>query len=320
MKTSNNNKADLRLQVFLAQAGIASRRQAEKYILDGRVKVNGKVVRELGTKINPQKDQVDFNGTRVVAENHVWVLLNKPDGTVSTVSDPEGRPTVLDIVGNYGVRLYPVGRLDYHTEGVLLLTNDGQLANALMHPRQQVPRVYHVKIKGDISVDALDQLREGVRLDTGETVKAETFVLGNTEKNTWIQMTLRQGLHHQIHRMIEVVGTSVLKLVRVAYANLTTDGLRPGEHRLLSQGEINELRELVKLPQETQRKATKPEGKRQNRNTNKRATAPKKEQRPNRASRPNSASKKNPTKKGYAPTSQRRKSPDKSKPQSTRRK
>jgi len=240
--------AELRLQRFLAQAGVASRRKSEELILQGKVSVNGKVVRELGTRVDSRRDRVTFEGQRVLPEKHVWLLMNKPVRTVCSLSDPEGRETVMDLVKERDVRLYPVGRLDYNTQGVLLLTNDGDLANGLMHPRNQVPRAYHVKIQGLVTPEALSRLQQGVTLDTGETVSAKVGMVGGTDKNTWIEMVLYQGLNHQIHRMLDCVGLSVLKLVRVAYGPLTTKGLRYGTTRHLTQKEVDDLREMVNLP------------------------------------------------------------------------
>ena len=220
-------------------------------------------MRELGTRVDPARDEVAFDGKRVLAEDHVWLLLNKPKGIVCTASDPEGRRTVLDLVGQQGVRLYPVGRLDYNTEGVLLLTNDGDLANALLHPSRSVPRTYHVKLRGIVDPDDLDRLRQGVKLDTGETVAAANlFILGTTEANTWIELSLIQGLNRQVHRMVEAIGGTVLKLVRVSFAGLTADRLPSGRFRALDQAEVNQLRALVELPQETVRAAAVMPGRR----------------------------------------------------------
>ena len=240
--------AELRLQRFLAKAGVASRRKSEELILQGKVSVNGKVVRELGTRVDSRRDRVTFEGQRVLPEKHVWLLMNKPVRTVCSLSDPEGRETVMDLVKERDVRLYPVGRLDFNTQGVLLLTNDGDLAHGLMHPRNQVPRAYHVKVQGFVTPEALDRLQQGVTLDTGETVSAKVGMVGGTDKNTWIEMVLFQGLNHQIHRMLDCVGLSVLKLVRVAYGPLTTKGLPYGATRHLTQKEVDDLRELVNLP------------------------------------------------------------------------
>jgi 23S rRNA pseudouridine2605 synthase len=255
--------AEMRLQRFLASAGVASRRKAEEYILAGRVTVNGEVVTTLGTKVDPTKDRVNYEGQRVMTEDHVWLLLNKPTGCVSTVDDPEGRETVLDIVGPQGVRVYPVGRLDYHTEGVLLLTNDGDLAHALMHPKNQIPRVYHVKVKGIFDPARLDPLRQGVILDTGETVRAQVGILSFTDRHTWLEMVLREGRNRQIHRMLEANEMMVLKLIRVSYGDLTVEGLRPARYRALTQAEVNKLRAMVNLRGETRRAEAKKPGRRQ---------------------------------------------------------
>jgi 23S rRNA pseudouridine2605 synthase len=240
----------LRLQRFLARAGVSSRRNAEELILAGRVTVNGRVVRELGTRVDPHIDRVEVDRRRVVTQQYVWLVLNKPPAVVSTVDDPEGRETVLDVVGPQPGRLYPVGRLDYHTQGVLLLTNDGDLAHALTHPRHRIPRVYHVKLRGTPHPEQIDRLRQGVRIETDgrpRTVAAEVLVMGSTGKHTWVQMTLHQGLNRQIHRMVEAVGGHVLKLIRIAFGEITVEGLSVGKHRSLTQKEVNNLRAAVAL-------------------------------------------------------------------------
>ncbi|MCA9673174.1 MAG: rRNA pseudouridine synthase [Myxococcales bacterium] len=246
--------SEMRLQRFLAQAGVASRRASEALIEAGRVAVNGKVVRELGTKVDPERDRVTFDKRRVLAQDHVWLLLNKPDATVSTASDPEGRTTVLDVVGSQGVRLFPVGRLDFHTQGALLLTNDGELAAALLHPSKKLPRIYHVKVQGQLTPADLAPLRDGVVLDDGKRAAADNvLIIGSTGKHTWLEMMLRQGLNRQIHRMMEAIDRRVLRLIRVSFAGLTVEGLAPGEHRPLTQREVNELRAALSLPGETKR-------------------------------------------------------------------
>jgi 23S rRNA pseudouridine2605 synthase len=243
----------VRLQRYLSQAGLASRRRCEQLVLDGRVSVNGHVVRELGVRVDPARDEVSLDGNRVQLEDRTWLVLNKPAGAITTLSDPEGRQTVIDLIGNQGVRLYPVGRLDFATEGVLLLTNDGELANALMHPSHQVPRIYEVKLKGIADPDDLEKLRQGVELD-GQKVSAERLhVLKTTDKNTWVELTLRQGMNHQVHRMFEAIGGTVLRLIRVSYAGITVHGLRPGAYRSLTQAEVDELRSEAGLKRETVR-------------------------------------------------------------------
>lgn len=256
----------IRLQRFLAQAGIDSRRKCEALILAGRVRVNGKVVREMGTRVDPRNDRVHFDGQRVMAQDLVWYALYKPDAVVCTVDDPQGRETVIDVLGEQGVRLFPVGRLDYHTTGLLLMTNDGELAGAVAHPRSSVPRTYHVKVKGEVDGRMLEMLREGVELD-GSEVKARTSLLTQTDKNTWLEMELTSGLNHQIHRMVEAAGGKVLKIIRIAFGPITVEGLRPGRHRLLTQKELNELRDAVgvAVPKRQARKA--PGGRRAKRGT-----------------------------------------------------
>lgn len=238
---------EMRLQRFLAQAGIASRRKAETLITDGKVRVNGRIVTQLGSKVDPSRDKVEVGGKRLHAEEHVYVLVNKPRGYVTTLSDPQGRPTVLELVRSVGVRLYPVGRLDFNTEGALVLTNDGDLANGLMHPRGGVEKVYQVKIRGPVGPDAIDAFRAGVTLDDGDrTQPAEATLLGPSEggNNTWLEVILTEGKNRQIHRMCEALGLAVAKLRRVEYAGLALGELRPGRWRRLEPREVTQLRKL----------------------------------------------------------------------------
>jgi 23S rRNA pseudouridine2605 synthase len=234
---------EIRLQRFLAQAGVASRRKAEELITDGRVKVNGQVVTELGSKVDPDRDKITFAGKRLLAERPVYLMLNKPRGFVTTMSDPEGRPTVLRFLKRAGARVFPVGRLDFNTEGLLVCTNDGDLAHALMHPKHEVPKTYHVKLQGLAGMDVVKAWRDGVTLDDGDkTAPADVTLLGNTGKNAWLEVTIREGKNRQIHRMAEAVGFNVLKLTRVAYGGLVLDDLRVGETRTLSPDEVQRLR------------------------------------------------------------------------------
>ena len=238
----------VRLQRYLAAAGVAARRKAEDLITAGRVTVNGDVVTILGTKIDPDVDQVHVDGEAVVALDAFYVLLNKPKGCITAVTDDRGRPTVMDYLPNVPVPVKPVGRLDFYSEGVLLLTNDGELAARLLAPASHVPKTYHVKVHGQLSPADLKRLREGIQLDDGtETMPAEVEMLPGESKHTWLAITIHEGKHRQIHRMIEALGYFVDKLQRVAFANLTFHDLRIGDARELTQQELNELRDTVGL-------------------------------------------------------------------------
>ena len=232
-----------RLQKILAAAGVSSRRGAEELITEGRVRVNGRIVTELGTKADAHKDKVEVDGRRIVSEKPAYYVLNKPREVVSTLSDPEGRASIGELVKNIPERVFPVGRLDYHTSGVLLLTNDGDFSQALLKPKKKVPKTYIVKFTGSLDVEELDRLRNGVELDDGYTTqKAEVFVVRQEPKNCWVQMTLTEGKNRQIRRMGEAIGHKVGRLSRVAFADITADGLRPGEHRPLNKRELEKLK------------------------------------------------------------------------------
>lgn len=237
-----------RLQKVISQAGVASRREAEKLILEGKVRVNGKVVTTLGTKVE-DRDRVSVDGKRLRSERPVYVLLNKPRGVVTTLHDPEGRHTVADLVKEIPERIYPVGRLDYHTEGLLVLTNDGALANALMHPRHHVPKVYEAVVLGLVPEEKLDQLRTGIELEDGKTLPAEIYVLGKDleKKQTHVQITLHEGKNRQIRRMFEAIGHPVRNLKRIKMAFLNLQGLGRGRYRLLTEEEVQQLKQLVCL-------------------------------------------------------------------------
>jgi 23S rRNA pseudouridine2605 synthase len=235
--------ASERLQKILAHAGVASRRAAEKIIADGRVRVNGRVVTELGSKADVRSDKIEVDGRRVIEEKPAYYLVHKPREVVTTLSDPEGRQSLGDLLKTVPERVYPVGRLDYHTSGVLLLTNDGAMADALLHPKRKVPKVYVAKLKGHLDVPELDRLRNGVELDDGYTTKAaEVFVVREEPKNTWVQITLTEGKNRQIHRMADAIGHPVQRLTRQSFAGLTLEGLRPGELRPLQKKELDKLK------------------------------------------------------------------------------
>lgn len=239
-----------RLQKIIAAAGIASRRKAEELIAGGAVSVNGQTVTELGTKADPERDHVRVNGKLLRgAQRHVYLLLNKPKGYVTTVSDPEGRATVVDLLRGVGARVYPVGRLDYASEGLLLLTNDGGLAAALMKSSSRVPKTYLVKIAGTPPAAALAKLRSGVFIGTraGRRVKtapAKIRPIRETE-NPWYEVTLVEGKNRQIRRMFEEVGHHVEKIRRVRYGPLELD-VPPGEFRRLTPQEIARLKSAAR--------------------------------------------------------------------------
>jgi 23S rRNA pseudouridine2605 synthase len=237
-----------RLQRFLAEAGIAARRKAEVLITDGRVRVNGKVA-ELGSRVDPVRDRVEVDGKPVLVERKVYALLNKPRGCVSTLSDPEGRPTVMELLPKQGPRIYPVGRLDFNTEGLLLFTNDGDLANGLMHPRREVPKTYHAKLRSILTEADVAALEAGVELDGG--VRKATVAGGGTAangKSSWVEITITEGRNRQIHRMLESLGHEISRLIRVGYGPLVVGELRRAKWRPLSPEELDGLRELAGLP------------------------------------------------------------------------
>ncbi|WP_437948247.1 pseudouridine synthase [Sorangium sp. So ce296] len=237
-----------RLQKIIARAGVASRRSAEELILAGRVRVNGRVVTELGLKADRQKDRIEVDGKRLVSEAPVYVALHKPRNVVSTLRDPEGRPTVADYVRGTGARLYPVGRLDFATSGILLMTNDGDFANGLLHPRGGVPKTYVLKVQGVMSEDDLTPWREGIRLEDGVTLPAEARVLRREGDKTWLEVTLREGRNQQIRRMGEATGWPVMRLARTTFAGVSSEGLRPGEWRALTVDELLHIREAFGVP------------------------------------------------------------------------
>ena len=238
-----------RLQKVIAAAGIASRRKAEALITAGRVRVNGRIVTELGTKVDPRKDKVEVDGQRVVADPRVYFVLHKPREMVSTLDDPEGRPTLQDILKRAPVQVHPVGRLDYHTSGVMLATNDGELTDALLRPVSGVPKVYLAKMQGRVDVEALDALRNGVVLDDGrKTRPAEVFVERAEPNTTWVNITLKEGMNRQVHRMGDAIGHRVMRLVRLSFAGITADGLRPGEMRPLQTKELDQLKKKFLNP------------------------------------------------------------------------
>ena len=236
-----------RLQKVIAAAGVASRRKAEELITAGVVKVNGKTVKELGTKVST-KDKVEVNGVPIVKENHVYLLMNKPRGCVTTVKDEFDRKTVMDFIETkITERVYPVGRLDYDTAGVLLLTNDGDFANKMKHPRAHIPKTYLARVKGIATKITLKPLLKGVKIEDYETAPA-TFNIVSTDienNSTLVELTIHEGRYHQVKKMFEAVGHPVKRLRRDRYAFLDVNGIKQGKFRHLSKNEVKELLRLA---------------------------------------------------------------------------
>ena len=234
-----------RLQKFLSRAGVASRRQAEELILEGKVRVNGQVVTEMGVKIDPDKDRVQVEGKRVrLPSSLVTFMLHKPYGYVSTTEDPQGRRTVMDLAPQEYGRLFPVGRLDYDATGLMLLTNDGELAQRLTHPRYQVPRTYRVTVTGEMSREALEKLAGGIELD-GRPVSTEARLLKSGSGKSILEITVWEGRYHLIKRLLEDVGHPVFKLKRIALGPLRLGRLARGACRPLTRQEQVNLQATV---------------------------------------------------------------------------
>ncbi|MBT1073031.1 pseudouridine synthase [Pelotalea chapellei] len=236
-----------RLQKIISAAGITSRRAAEELILKGQVTVNGNVVTELGSKADPAKDTITVNGKPLqVSQKRLYILLNKPVGYMTTLDDPEGRPLVTDLLKEVNERVYPVGRLDYNTEGLLLLTNDGDWANKLMHPSNEIDKEYHVRVRGKAHASQLAQLAGGVLIDDRKTSPATVEVIQSSENNDWLSLTIHEGRNRQVRRMCEAVSLSVVRLKRVRYGSLSVGTLKPGEFRYLTDTEVRELGQTKK--------------------------------------------------------------------------
>lgn len=234
-----------RLQKILSKIGIASRRKAEELIREGRVTVNGRIAR-IGDQADPLRDHIKVDGKRIgFAEKKIYIALNKPKGVLSTLEDPEGRLTVLDLLRRKKPRIYPVGRLDVDAEGLILLTNDGELAYRLCHPSFQIPRTYHVKVKGKPSSEVMQRLSQGISLENGRTRPCRIRPLRETAENLWVEMILKEGRNRQVKRMWQRMGFPVLKLKRVAFGGVSLGEIRPGEYRYLSNDEIEKLHRLT---------------------------------------------------------------------------
>ncbi|MBP2664387.1 MAG: rluB [Firmicutes bacterium] len=237
-----------RLQKVIAQAGVASRRDAEELIKAGRVTVNGKVVTELGTKVEPKQARIAVDNKPIKAEKYLYILLNKPKGIITALEDPQGRKTVADLVADIPERIYPVGRLDYNTEGLLIMTNDGDLTNTLTHPSHEIEKTYLAKVQGYPPEEKLDKLRVGIKLEDGMTAPAKINVIAiDREKElTTLELVIHEGKNREIRRMCEAIGYPVKNLKRIKIAFLTLEGLRRGQYRQLLSAEVEELKKLGK--------------------------------------------------------------------------
>lgn len=241
--------APIRINRYLSMCGVTSRRKAEQLVLDGKVTVNRKIVRDLATRVNPHRDRVYVNGQRVTpAEVHVYLVMNKPRDTITTLSDERGRPTVMSLL-NTRRRVYPIGRLDRNTTGVLLLTNDGEFAHRLLHPKFEIPKSYVVTLDRAVTHAHVQQLRGGIHLKDGPTAPAEVHVL-HGGRGEQVGIVIHEGRNRQVRNMFEALGYTVEKLDRVAYGPITREGLGRGETRGLSRSEVRRLKELAGMDTE----------------------------------------------------------------------
>lgn len=228
-----------RLQKYLAMAGVGSRRYCETLISERRVMVNGQTVDKQGVKVDPAVDSIQVDGKSItMEEEYVYIMLNKPSGYVTTVKDPQGRPTVLDLLQDVSVRLYPVGRLDYETEGLLLLTNDGEFAYRMTHPKFKMSKIYLATVQGQLSDEKIERLRTGVKLDDGMTKPAKVNVVRKEKYKTVVEMGISEGKNRQVRRMFKAVGNPVLALKRISIDQLTLDKLSVGSYRYLNKEEL----------------------------------------------------------------------------------
>ena len=233
-----------RLQKVMAHAGVASRRKSEEIIKEGRVKVNGEVVTAMGVKVDPNNDEIEVDGKIITEEKKIYILLYKPEGYITTVDDPRGRKTVLDLIDDVKQRIYPVGRLDYDTSGLLLLTNDGDMTYVLTHPSYEIEKKYLVEAKGYIDDKNFKRLEEGVQLEDGLTAPAEVKVINRKKDKSKFTLSIHEGRNRQVRRMCKKIGHEVEKLKRSNFGPLNLNGLKAGEYRYLSSKEINKLHKL----------------------------------------------------------------------------
>lgn len=231
-----------RLQKYLADSGIASRRKSEEFILAGKVKVNGEIIKELGFKVDPEKDLIEYLGVKVEKNKERMVLmLNKPTEVISSAKDPQGRKTVIDLIPERFPRLYPVGRLDYDSEGMILLTNDGELANKITHPKSKVKKVYSVWVYGYPSKESMSKFSKGVELEDGTTAPAKIKIIKKGKNSTEMEVEISEGKKRQVRRMFEILGHPVFKLVRTQIGELKMGNLEQGKYKVLKEQEIKRI-------------------------------------------------------------------------------
>ncbi|MNO25089.1 Ribosomal large subunit pseudouridine synthase B [compost metagenome] len=247
-----------RLQKIMAEAGVASRRKCEELILSGKVQVNGETVTELGTKADPEVDEISVDGKPIGVEKKMYLVFNKPKGVITSASDPQGRKIVTDYLKGVTERLYPVGRLDYDTEGLLLLTNDGHFAHLLTHPKHHVPKTYHATVKGVPHGSELDKLKKGVMLEDGMTAPAEVEYhdIDPEGKESTISITIHEGRNRQVRRMFEAINHPVIKLKRISFGELYLGNLKRGLYRSLTKEEIEGLLKQVRLSSKSSKQVT----------------------------------------------------------------
>jgi len=238
----------VRLAKYLAHAGVASRRKAEELIVNGQVRVNDKLVTTPAFEVDPMSDYIEVDKTPITPETKQYILLYKPAGYLSTVTDPFDRPTVMDLISDNRQRLYPVGRLDFDTEGLLLLTNDGDFTNQMIHPRHMVSKRYQAIVKGKVRPSQLKRLETGIELDDGWTAPARAKIIMSSANETTVEIEIHEGRKHQVKRMFQAIGHPVLHLVRTGFGSLNLDNLRIGQYRYLTQDEVEQLLALATEP------------------------------------------------------------------------
>lgn len=239
----------MRLSQYIANCGLTSRRKAERLISDGLVAVNGETVIKVGTRIEPGKDQVAVNGVIIKPGGWVYILLNKPRGHLSSVGDHRGRPTVIDLVKEEDTRVFPVGRLDLDTEGLLILTNDGAFANLMTHPRYGIPKTYKASVKGPVEDGELDSIRRGMQLQDGMTAPALARVIRSRAEQSLVEVVLYEGRKRQVKRMFKEIGHPVAALTRTGLGFLALQGLAPGQYRYLGEDEVARLIAMTRRPE-----------------------------------------------------------------------